>query len=93
MVLPITIDRSILDYLKRKGYSLSRSERVNELLWRASLEEQYEALEREAAGFCAAARKTEHNERKPLPRRTKSRSRGTANDGSHSAKGLIPPAR
>jgi len=92
MVLPITIDRSILDYLKRKGYSLSRIERVNELLWRASLEEQYEALEREAAGFCAA-RKTEHSERKPLPRRAKSRSRGTVNDGLHSAERRVRPRR
>ncbi len=84
MVLPITIDRSILDYLKRKGYSLSRIERVNELLWRAILEAQYEALEREAAGFYAAARKTEHSECKPL-RRIKRRSRGKVNDGLHSA--------
>jgi hypothetical protein len=84
MVSLITIDRSILDYLKCKGYRLSRSERVNELLWRAILEEQYEALEREAAGFYAAARKTEHSEGKPL-RRTKRRSRGRVNDGLHSA--------
>jgi len=59
-----TIDRSILDYLQRTRSSRSRSERVNELLRRAILEEQYEALEREAAEFFAAAGKTERAERK-----------------------------
>jgi hypothetical protein len=93
MALLITIDRSVLDYLKRKGYSLSRSDRVNELLWRAILEEQYEALEREAAGFYGAAGQMERVECKRLPRRAKSRSRGTMYDGSHSAKELISPAR
>jgi hypothetical protein len=85
MVLLITIDRSILAYLKRTGYSPSRSKRVNELLWRVILEEQYEALEREAAGSSAAAGKTERAECKPLPRRAKSRSRRTVKDGAHSA--------
>jgi hypothetical protein len=84
MVSPITIDRSILDYLKCKGYRLSRNGRVNELLWRAILEAHYEALEREAAGLYAPASKTEHSEYKPL-RRIKRRSRGKMNDGSHSA--------
>jgi metal-responsive CopG/Arc/MetJ family transcriptional regulator len=59
-----TIDRSILDYLQRTRSSRSRSERVNELLRRAILEEQYEALEREAAEFFAAAGKTERAESK-----------------------------
>ena len=59
-----TIDRSILDYLQRTRSSRSRSERVNELLRRAILEEQYEALEREAAEFFAAAGETERAERK-----------------------------
>jgi hypothetical protein len=58
-----TIDRSILDYLQRTRSSRSRSERVNELLWRAILEEQYEALEREAAEFLAAAGKTKRAKR------------------------------
>jgi hypothetical protein len=57
-----TIDGSILDYLQRTRSSLSRSERVNELLRRAILEEQYEALEREAAEFFAAAGKQERVE-------------------------------
>lgn len=59
-----TIDRSILDYLQRTRSSRSRSERVNALLRRAILEEQYEALEREAAEFFAAAGKTERAESK-----------------------------
>jgi hypothetical protein len=54
-----TIDRSILGYLQRTRSSHSRSERVNELLRRAILAEQYEALEREAAEFFAAVGKTE----------------------------------
>ena len=57
-----TIDRSILEYLQRTRSSRSRSERVNELLRRAILEEQYEVLEREAARFFAAAGKTERSE-------------------------------
>jgi metal-responsive CopG/Arc/MetJ family transcriptional regulator len=57
-----TIDRSILEYLQRTRSSRSRSERVNELLRRAILEEQHEALEREAAEFFAAAGKTERAE-------------------------------
>jgi hypothetical protein len=57
-----TVDRSILDYLQRTRSSRSRSERVNELLRRAILAEQYEALEREAAEFFAAAGKTERAE-------------------------------
>ena len=59
-----TIDRSILDYLQRTRSSRSRSERVNELLRRAILDEQYEALEREAAEFFAVAGKTERAESK-----------------------------
>ena len=57
-----TVDRSILDYLQRTRSSRSRSERVNELLRRAILEEQYEALEKEAAEFFAVAARTERAE-------------------------------
>ncbi len=57
-----TVDRSILDYLQRTRSSRSRSERVNELLRRAILDEQYEVLEREAAEFFTAAGKTERAE-------------------------------
>jgi hypothetical protein len=59
-----TIDRSILDYLHRTRSGRSRSERVNELLRRAIVAEQYEALEREAAEFFAAVGKTERAESK-----------------------------
>ena len=59
-----TVDRAILDYLQRTRSGRSRSERVNELLRRAILEEQYEALEKEAAEFFAAAGKTERAESK-----------------------------
>jgi hypothetical protein len=57
-----TVDRSILDYLQRTRSRRSRSERVNELLRRAIFEEQYEALEKEAAEFFAVAGRTERAE-------------------------------
>jgi len=63
-----TVDRSILDYLQRTRSSRSRSDRVNELLRRAILDEQYEALESEAAEFFAAAGKTERAESKAFAR-------------------------
>lgn len=59
-----TIDGSILDYVQRTRSSRSRSERVNELLRRAILDEQYESLEREAADFFGAAGTREQGERK-----------------------------
>ena len=59
-----TVDRSILEYLQRTLSSRSRSERVNELLRRAILDEQYEALAREAAEFFGAAGKSERAEAK-----------------------------
>ncbi|MGA3326399.1 MAG: hypothetical protein ABSF45_18155 [Terriglobia bacterium] len=57
-----TVDRSILAYLQRTRSGRSRSERVNELLRRAILAEQYEVLEREAAEFFPATGKTERAE-------------------------------
>ncbi len=63
-----TVDRSILDYLQRTRSSRSRSERVNELLRRAILEEQYESLGREAAEFFAATGKTERAESRAFAR-------------------------
>lgn len=57
-----TVDRSILDYLQRTRSGRSRSDRVNELLRRAILEEQYEALAQEAAAFFAAPARTERAE-------------------------------
>ena len=63
-VASFTVDLSILDYLQRTRSRRSRSERVNELLRRAILEEQYEALAREAAEFYGAAGKAERSEAK-----------------------------
>jgi metal-responsive CopG/Arc/MetJ family transcriptional regulator len=57
-----TVDRSILDYLQRTRSNRSRSERVNELLRRAIIEEQYEVLEREAAEFFAVTGERERAE-------------------------------
>jgi hypothetical protein len=57
-----TIDRSILDYLERTRSNRSRSERANELLRRGILQEQYEALEKEAAEFYASTGKAERAE-------------------------------
>jgi hypothetical protein len=57
-----TVDRSILDYLQRTRSSRSWSERVNELLRQAILQEQHEALTREAADFFAATGRTERAE-------------------------------
>lgn len=57
-----TIDRSILDYLQRQPSRRSRSDHVNELLRRAILEEQNEALAREAAEFFAGTGKSERVE-------------------------------
>jgi hypothetical protein len=56
------IDRSILDYLQQTHSNGSQSERVNALLHRAILEEQSDALAREAAEFFAAAGKAERAE-------------------------------
>jgi hypothetical protein len=63
-----TIDRPILDYLQRTRSGGSRSERVNQLLRRAILDEQYEALSREAAVFFAAAGASERAEARAFGR-------------------------
>lgn len=63
-----TIDRSILDYLQRTRSNRSRSERVNELLHRAILQEQYDALEKEAAAFYGHAGKKERAESRAFGR-------------------------
>jgi hypothetical protein len=57
-----TVDRSILDYLQRTRFNRSRSERRNELLRRAIIEEQYEVLEREAAEFFVVTGKADRAE-------------------------------
>jgi len=46
-----TLERSIVSYLENTRGSRSNSERVNELLRKAILQEQYERLEQEAAEF------------------------------------------
>jgi hypothetical protein len=73
-----TIDHSILDYLQRTRSGRSRSERVNELLRRAVLAEQYEALEREAAEFFAGAGRAERAEARAFTRASR---RSLARDG------------
>ena len=62
------MDGSILDYLQRTRSGRSRSERVNDLLRRAILQEQYEAVEREAAAFFASAGKAERAESRAFAR-------------------------
>jgi hypothetical protein len=57
-----TIEPDLNEYVATTKGTRSASERVNELLRRAMLEEQYEKLEREAAAFFAAARKESRRE-------------------------------
>ena len=58
------IDRSVLNYLQQTRSNGSQSERVNALLHRAILEEQSDALAREAAEFFADSGKAERTESK-----------------------------
>ena len=55
-----TVDPEILDYVQETKGDSSASERVNELLRRAILEEQYERLEKEAARFYGKDEDREH---------------------------------
>jgi hypothetical protein len=74
-----TIDRSILDYLEHPRANRSRSERANELLRRAILQEHCEALEKEAAEFYALTTKAERAESRQFAlasNRSLTRSRG-----------------
>lgn len=48
-----TVDRAVLDYVRRTARGRSRSQRVNELLRRAIEQERQEALSAEAAAFFA----------------------------------------
>jgi len=59
-----TVDHTILDYLQRTRSNRSRSERVNELLRRGIMQEQYEALAEEAAEFFGAIGESERTERR-----------------------------
>lgn len=56
-----TIEPEINDYVARTKGEQSASERVNDLLRRAMLQEKYERLETEAEAFFAGA---SHRERK-----------------------------
>jgi hypothetical protein len=49
-----TIEPDVNNYVEATKGSQSASKRVNELLKRAIIQEQYEQLEKEAAGFFAA---------------------------------------
>jgi hypothetical protein len=55
MIKTYTIDPEIDEYVATTKGELSASERVNELLKRAMLQERDEKLETEAAAFFAAA--------------------------------------
>ena len=57
MAKTFTIEPEINDYVASTKGNRSASERVNELLKRAMLEEEYEQLEVEAAAFFADANK------------------------------------
>jgi hypothetical protein len=57
-----TIEPDLNEYVATTKGTRSASERVNDMLRRAMLEEQYEKLEREAAIFFAAARKESRRE-------------------------------
>ena len=48
-----TIEPDVNNYVEATKGTLSASKRVNELLKRAIVQEQYEQLEKEAAGFFA----------------------------------------
>ncbi len=63
-----TIEPELNEYVATTKGARSASERVNELLRRAMLEEQYEKLEREAAAFFAAAQKESRREVKSFQR-------------------------
>lgn len=59
-----TLERSIVSYLQNTRGSRSSSERVNELLRKAILQEQYERLEQEAAEFFSTPSETDRAEAK-----------------------------
>jgi len=70
-----TIEPEINDYVDETKGAGSASERVNELLRRAILQEQYDRLEAEAAAFFADSRagRTETRAMQKASRRTFSR--------------------
>ncbi len=56
MAKSFTLDREVNDYVTRTKGENSASERVNQLLKRAMLQEQYDKLEAEAEAFFAPAK-------------------------------------
>jgi len=89
-----TLDQSILDYLQRTRSGRSRSERANELLRRAILDEQNETLEKEAGRFFAAVGRSDRAERKAATLATqRSITRGERISVPHSAERLVSKAR
>ncbi len=63
-----TIDPDITEYVAETKGQRSASERVNELLRRAIMEEQYERLEAEAKAFYGAAGAKERRETRAFQR-------------------------
>ena len=63
-----TIDPEITEYVAETKGEQSASERVNELLRRAILEEQYERLEAEAKTFYAIAAAKDRKETRAFQR-------------------------
>jgi len=59
-----TLDRSIVSYVQDTRGSGSSSERVNELLKKAILQEQHQRLEEEAAKFFSTPSETDRAEAK-----------------------------
>jgi len=57
-----TLDAEVSDYVDGTKGNRSASERVNELLRRAMLAEQYERLETEAAAFFGTSEESEREE-------------------------------
>ena len=56
MAKSFTLDREVNDYMTRTKGEHSASERVNQLLKRAMLQEQYDKLEAEAEAFFASVK-------------------------------------
>ena len=63
-----TLDPELSDYVKRTKGSRSASDRVNDLLRRAMLQEKHERLEAEAQAFFSASGANERNETRAFQR-------------------------
>ncbi len=61
-----TLDREVSDYVTRTKGDQSASERVNQLLKRAMLQERYDRLEAEAGTFFASVKDSERKETRAL---------------------------